>query len=246
MGGGRFRPFELEVGETDLWIGFDAKSAQVLSIDSVRDDLVHLIRRLRNEIIAVCEQYPAFLTSHTPIGAIKGKISNPVSPLIQMMLSAGVAAGVGPMASVAGAIAQAVGRYCKERWGVSEVVVENGGDLYVDVVSPLSVQVVAPASSLSGKVAVVVPPSVCPVGVCTSSGTAGHSHSYGKADAVMIVCKDASVADAWATSWCNKVQTVSDVQGICERIQTVEEILSAVVIVSDKIGLCGSLEVCAV
>lgn len=246
MGGGRFCSFELEVGESDLWIGFDTSSAKRLSIPEVQTELGHVVRKLRNEIIAYSERYPEFLTTHKPIQAINFESQAGIPEVIKSMLTAGIAADVGPMAAVAGAIAQEVGRYCDKRWGVSEIVVENGGDLYVDVTAPLSVQVVAPASPLSGKVAVVVPPRICPVGVCTSSATTGHSHSYGKADAVMIACKDAAYADAWATAWCNQVQSPSDIQGICERIQQVNDIISAVVVIADKVGLCGSLEVCAV
>lgn len=246
MGTGRFRSFELEVGETDLWLGFDARSAQGLSPSSVLDELGRLVRRLRNEIIAYAEYCPSFLTSYQPVQAIIMPDGRGTPKLIETMLAAGRLANVGPMASVAGAIAEAVGRYCKERWGLAEIVVENGGDLYVDVASPLSVQVMAPSSPLSGKVAVRVVPEICPVGVCTSSGTVGHSHSYGRADAMMVVCKDAATADAWATAWGNKIQGPGDIQDVCERIRNVGDILAAIVVVADKLGLCGSLEVCAV
>lgn len=246
MGAGRFRPFELEVGETDLWLGFDAESARNLPTSSVQNEVGKLVRRLRNEIIAYSEQCPSFLTSHTPVQAIVISDGTVLPELIQTMLAAGRLADVGPMAAVAGAIAEAVGRYCKERWKLAEVVVENGGDLYVDVASPLSVQVVAPSSPLSGKAAIRVVPEICPVGVCTSSGTVGHSYSYGKADAMMIVCKNAALADAWATACCNRIQRQSDIQDVCEQIREVGDIVAAVIVVADKIGLCGSLEVCAV
>jgi ApbE superfamily uncharacterized protein (UPF0280 family) len=246
MGAGRFRSFELEIGETDLWLGFDARSSADIPASEFQKPIAQFVRTLRNEIIAYHGEHTGFFTSHVPLPAIDSEASAPVAPIVLSMLSASAAAGVGPMAAVAGAIAEAVGRFCKERWNLEEVVVENGGDLYVDVSQPLSVRVFAPASPFADTLAVNILPDICPAGVCTSSGTTGHSFSYGKADAMMIVCRNAALADAWATAWGNRIHEPADVAQVCERIRAVKDILGAVAIAGDRMGVCGSLEVTAI
>ena len=89
------------------------------------------------------------------------------------------AAGVGPMASVAGAMAQAVGITLKQF--SDSVIVENGGDCYLDLSEETTVGIFAgPDSPFTGKIAIKLGPERFPIGICTSSGTVGHSLSFGK------------------------------------------------------------------
>ena len=116
-------------------------------------------------------------------------------PLLRTMLSAARLAGVGPMASVAGAIAQAVGAALKPH--SSSIIVENGGDCYLDMDEETTVGIYAgPRSPFSGKIGIRLTADVFPLGICTSSGTVGHSLSFGKADAVTVTARDAALADA--------------------------------------------------
>lgn len=234
MGGSRFTSFVLAVGESDLWIGY---TPALVAIDQVRSEAAHTLRRLRNEILTFPD--PTFLTSLVPLA--EGNL--PCSPFLSGMLQAARLSHTGPMASVAGAIAQEVGRHLKERFCLDEVVVENGGDLYIDILKELSVTLYAGDNSLSGKVSIVVDPFHSPIGVCTSSAKIGHSTSFGKADAVMVACKDAALADGYATSYCNKVETEDDVQVICNEMNAQGQILSALVLLDTKLALCGQLEV---
>jgi len=233
MGASRFSSVSLSVGESDLWIGYQPSS---IDSHSFTLEAARYLRKLRNEIL----NYPdkTFLTSYTPIVPKGG-----TTPFLDSMFKASLASGTGPMASVAGAVAQAIGIYLKETFGLTEIVVENGGDLYIDVLKELSVKLIAPKNALSGKLSLVVDPLHSPLGVCTSSGKIGHSHSFGKADAVMVACFDAALADAYATAFCNRVKIPRDVQEICNEMNQLPDILSAVVLLDDKLALCGRLEV---
>ncbi|AEV29681.1 hypothetical protein SpiGrapes_1887 [Sphaerochaeta pleomorpha str. Grapes] len=233
MGATRFNSVSLSVGESDLWIGFQPSSVDSHSFTL---EAARYLRKLRNEII----NYPdkTFLTSYSPISQ-KGV----ATPFLSSMFRASLASGTGPMASVAGAVAQSVGSYLKERFALTEIVVENGGDLYIDVLEELSVKLFAPGNALSGKLSLVVDPLHSPIGICTSSGKIGHSYSFGKADAVMVACFDAALADAYATAFCNRVKTPRDVQEICNEMNQLPDIISAVVLLDDKLALCGQLEV---
>ena len=250
MGLSRFASVGVAVGESDLWIGYSPSrvDAKALAAEATR-----LLRRLRNEILAYPD--PAFLSSFVPLKERKdakmhigkekaneiGIDSN--SPFIAGMLNASRLSGTGPMASVAGAIAQEVGSILKRRFALEEIVVENGGDLYIDVLKSLPVTLFAGENSLSGKVSLVVEPKHCPLGVCTSSAKVGHSHSFGKADAVMVACCDAALADGYATAFCNMVRVEADVERVANLMNGKGAIISALVILDTKMALCGELEV---
>jgi hypothetical protein len=234
MGHSRFASITFAVGESDLWIGYTPYSAdgKALALEGAR-----LLRKLRNEILSYPD--PSFLRSFVPLKEREEK----VSPFIAGMLRSSRLSGTGPMASVAGAIAQEVGMRLKKMFALEEIVVENGGDLYIDVLKSLPVTLFAGTNSLSGKVSIIVEPKHCPLGVCTSSAKVGHSYSFGAADAVMVACHDASLADSYATAFCNKVRVEADVKDVSEEMNGKEEILSALVLLDTKLALCGQLEV---
>jgi len=234
MGSSRFASITFAVGESDLWIGYAPSNvdAKDLAIEGSR-----LLRKLRNEILTYPD--PSFIRSFVPLK----ESSEEVSHFMKGMLTAAKLSGTGPMASVAGAIAQEVGSRLKKKFALDEIVVENGGDLYIDVLKSLPVTLFAGDNSLLGKVSIVVEPKHCPLGVCTSSAKVGHSHSFGAADAVMVACRDGALADAYATTFCNMVKEKIDVERVTQMMNDKVEILSALVLLDTKLALCGQLEV---
>ncbi|WP_342771868.1 MULTISPECIES: UPF0280 family protein [unclassified Methanoculleus] len=120
------------------------------------------------------------------------------------MARAAAGAGVGPMAAVAGAIAEA-GVEAMVTAGASFGLIDNGGDIALVSDREIKVGVFAGASSLSGRIAFRVPPEKEILGICTSSATVGPSISFGIADAVTVFAHDVAVADAWATAVCNRI-----------------------------------------
>ena len=234
MGLSRFASVTFAIGESDLWIGYAPSSvdAKALVIEGSK-----LLRKLRNEILSYPN--PLFLRSFIPLK----ERPEEASPFLESMLRSARLSGTGPMASVAGSIAQETGSVLKKKFQLEEIVVENGGDLYIDILTSLPVTLYAGDNSLSGKVSIIVEPKHCPLGVCTSSAKVGHSHSFGRADAVMVACHDASLADAYATAFCNRVREESDVRKVSEEMNNKEEILSALVLLDTKLALCGQLEV---
>ena len=63
-----------------------------------------------------------------------------------------------------------------------------------------------------------------------------------KADAVMIVCRDVKAADTYATAFANKIQTTGDIPECISQIRQRHDILAAIAIKDDKIGICGQFE----
>ena len=140
------------------------------------------------------------------------------------------------MSAVAGAFARETGRMLRREFGVGEVVVENGGDIYADVHRPLDVALFAGESPLSERVGLHIPGGAFPLGICTSSGTVGPSLSFGRADAVMIVCRDVLLADSYATAWANRVRTEEDTGSVVERACRVPEILGAMAVKGERLA----------
>ncbi len=180
--------------------------------------------------------HPGFIESYVPLP------TDPLAPaIVKRMLEAGDAAGVGPMAAVAGAISEYVGsRIASLCQG--EVMVENGGDIFLRILSPVTVSIYAGKSPLSGKVGVRLTPGKGPVSVCTSSGTLGHSRSFGQADAVTVTGCDCALSDAAATSAANLIQSRRDIARALEFLKGIKGISGAVVIKADAIGAFGDLE----
>ncbi len=150
-------------------------------------------------ILEYARTHPDFITSLSPLPE-----DGSAPEIVRRMLEAGRRAGVGPMAAVAGAVAEFALRAMLEA-GADEALVENGGDIAMFIARPVIIPVFTGPSSLKG-LGLKIRPSGRIMGLCTSSGTVGHSLSFGKADAAVVLAEDAALADAAATSLGNAVR----------------------------------------
>lgn len=230
MGLARFRAFTVEHLETDLWIGVDSSSYQ----HQMELFAIERVKKLRSELDLYIRKNPVFQDALSPI-----KIPDNVPAIAKEMAYAAGKAEVGPMASVAGAFSEMIGRDIVDKFGCKEIVVENGGDIWMKTIAPITLSIYAGDSPLSEKVGVEVPESYRSLGICTSSATVGHSLSFGRADAVMIACKNAALADAYATSYCNRVMKESDINHLLGQIEQRDDILCAAMIMGKTFGMKG-------
>ncbi len=198
-------------------------------------EAVDVLLEVRGSLEAYIDLHPDFAVSLVPLAAEPG-----APHLVREMIQAARITGVGPMAAVAGAIAQAVGK--KLVAIEDEVIVENGGDIYMCSQRDRVVALFAGNSPLSMKIGLKVRGIQMPIGVCTSSGRVGHSLSMGKAHSVTVVSSDAAVADAAATALANLVQGPSDMEGTLKRASRIPGVLGAVVICEDRLGAWGELD----
>ncbi len=144
------------------------------------------------------------------------------------------------MAAVAGALAEAAGLFLLNH--SPEVIVENGGDIFISVIEPVSVGIYAGNSPFAGKLALRVNPARGPLGICTSSGNVGPSLSFGKADAAVAVSPSTPLADAAATALGNMVKSPDDLEATLEFAKKIEGVTGALLIYRDKIAAWGDLE----
>jgi ApbE superfamily uncharacterized protein (UPF0280 family) len=219
--------FELTVKQTDLCIR-SRRNLKNKALDSV---LKH-----RGSLEAYIGRHPIFLTTLDPYQAEAG-----APAIVKEMARVSQLAAVGPMAAVAGAIAEAIGR---DLLAFSpEIIVENGGDIFLKISKKRLVGIYAGQSSFTKKIALEIMPRETPLGICTSSGTVGHSLSLGNADAVIVLSPSAALADAAATALCNIVKTADDIPQAIERAQGIEGLHGLVIIVGDKMGVWGKVRI---
>jgi len=220
--------FNVVVKETDLHIraSTNLKRKANKSVLKYRDALEKYI-----------ERHPSFLSSLEPL-----PVSEDAPHIVKAMAEAANRVGVGPMASVAGAIAEFIGN---ELLAFSpEIIVENGGDIYLKTLKKRVVGIYAGKSPLTGKIGLEINGEDTPLGICTSSGTVGHSLSYGKADAVIVLSKSATLADAAATAIGNLITQPSDIPNGIEFAKTIDGLQGVVIIEGDNIGLWGEVKIC--
>ncbi len=221
-------PFTVTVKETDLYIR---------ATSNLQRKARRLVLKYRRQLEQYIEQNPDFLISLKPL-----PVPARAPRIVLDMIEAGHQAGVGPMAAVAGAIAEYVGKELLDF--SSEIIVENGGDIYLKILRKRTVGVFAGDSPLTGKIGLEINPQDTPLGVCTSSGTVGHSLSFGKADAVVVVAVSASLADAAATAIGNRVSRPDDINGAIEFGQSIGGLKGIVIITGKNVGAWGDVKLC--
>jgi len=220
--------FEVKELETDLLVsaGKNLENAARQSVLNYREEIRSYIRKKRD-----------FLTSLEPINV---EIDAP--RIVKAMADAGRKASVGPMAAVAGAIAEFVGRDLLAY--TDEVIVENGGDIFIKTKVERTLGIYAGESSpFSGKLALEIPPSEEGLGVCTSSGTVSHSLSFGKADAALILSDDTALADAAATAVGNAVKNKDCIEKGIDLAKSIYGVKGVLIIVGDKLGSWGNIKI---
>ena len=215
--------------ESDLWIGVDRGSYSA----SMEADTYAMLVELRRSMDAYLLMDPAYKAALTPYDA-----GLEAPDILKEMSRTSHKTGIGPMSAVAGAVAKRVAEFL----GTKEVIVENGGDIYAKSSSDMDISVFAGQSPLSEKIGLHIPAADFPLGICTSSGTVGPSLSLGRADAVMIVCKDVLLADSYATAMANRIKTVSDLQTVIDRISNIPDILGAIAVKDDRMAITGRFE----
>ncbi len=229
---GDLRSFRVAVKETDLLIRVDAASYR----EDLPAGVEEVIYRGRLQLEAFIVERPDFRDTLKPWLA---PAQDPPPPLARRLIQAANPAGVGPMAAVAGAFAELAGEFLRAR--CREVLVENGGDIYILSHKKRRIAVLAGESPFSSRLALEVPPRATPWGVCTSSRS-GPSLSLGQADAAVILAENAPLADAVATAAANRVRGREDVEEAVAFAAAIPGVFGALVILGDTLGAKGRVK----
>ena len=219
--------FNISVEESDL---------QISAKTDLSEKARCFLKSCRQDIKDYIEGHPELLRSLVPI-----EPQDDAPQIIKDMCDAGKLAGVGPMAAVAGAISQHIGRELIS--DSEEIIIENGGDIFIRTKKERCIAIYAGDSIFSNKIGFKIPRDFGEGGICTSSGTIGHSLSFGKADAVAVVSKDVIIADAVATAVGNKVKNEDYIKKGLEFAMSIPEVEGVIIIVGHRIGAYGKIEI---
>ncbi len=218
--------YEAAYKETDL---FCCTSADLKAFIEER------ILFYRNQLEGYIRSRPEFLESLRPLAP------DTLAPkIVKEMLGASAAVGVGPMACVAGAVAEFIGRDIEA--SSDEYIIENGGDIFLRSRKERNVLIYAKDSPYSGKIGLRARPRETAYGVCTSSATVGPSLSFGRADAVCVIGLSSLFADGLATRLGNIVHKESDIPVALEEGRQFTGVIAILIILGKKLGVWGDID----
>jgi uncharacterized protein len=224
--------FEIKIQQTDL---------HILASADIRTEVRELIFQYRSHLESYLNTHPNFRNSLSP------QPNDPLAPpIIKKMLAAGKSCEVGPMAAVAGAIAEMVGETILGQGKCSELIIENGGDIFLAREKDIISSIFAGNSPISNQIGIKIPKEIMPTGLCTSSGTVGHSLSLGDADSVTVLAKSTALADAAATRLGNEMKPGISIDSVLNLGMSFAGVDGIVIIVGEKFGACGKIELISV
>jgi ApbE superfamily uncharacterized protein (UPF0280 family) len=193
------------------------------------------IKRHRRRLEAYIKTNPKFFHALEPVPA-------PSKPLVaKLMAEAAEKANVGPMAAVAGVLADLAVKDML-RAGCKVAVVENGGEISAMSNTPIDVAVAAGDEPLSKRFGFRL--TEFPIGVATSSGRFSHALSFGDAEAATVFCKNAGLADAAATAVCNVVKgedCQAAIQAGISKALSIQGVEGVLVIYKGSTGTAGKI-----
>ncbi|KPK97337.1 MAG: hypothetical protein AMJ95_09490 [Omnitrophica WOR_2 bacterium SM23_72] len=215
-------------GESDLLIFTDKP------LD--RSFIEKRLRLYRFAIEAYIQKDRRFATALKPL-----EVEITAPKIIKAMAFYAKRARVGPMATVAGAIAQFLGQDLLKK-NYKNVIIENGGDLFLKTTKMRLIGIYAGRSKIWNKLRLKIRPSDTPLGLCTSSGVLGHSLSFGNADSVTVLSRNACLADAVATTACNLVKTKKDLKKALRFIRSIRGVLGVVIFIKNNLMSWGRVQ----
>lgn len=214
--------------ETDL---------QILTDKPLEKDFVkEKIRLYRWDIENYINKDSRFLTALKPM-----EVELTAPAIVKEMSNSAKRANVGPMAAVAGAVAEFLGRDLLKK-GYKDVIIENGGDIFLKIRKSRHIGIYAGNSRLWNKLALTIKAKDTPLGVCTSSGTIGHSLSFGRADSVVIISRDTVLADSVATATANRVNSKADLGKAMDFARSIKGICGVIIIFKENLVSWGKIQ----
>lgn len=220
--------FQVVVGQTDL---------HLVARRDLAGAVGSFLHGLRAPLQAYIAAHPGFLESLVPVA-----VPADAPALVRDMAAAARACGVGPMAAVAGAIAQAVAdRFAPES---PDILVENGGDCYLHSTRPRTVALLAdPAGGPSLGLRLDAPDFPC--SLCSSSARIGHSLSLGAGDLAAVRAGNGALADAAATALCNLLRTRRDLDRVVAAAQAIPGVDGVFAQLGGAVAVWGAMELAA-
>lgn len=219
--------FQVVVEESDL---------HVVASHDLAAAIADYVGHLRGEIKAWVRIHPNFRTSLVPV-----PLPAHAPECIRRMSEGAAIMGVGPFATVAGLIAQMTAEAFVEQ--SPNIIIENGGDTYLYSTKDRVVGILFDPTE-GTRIGIVVTAQHSPVSLCASSAHIGHSLSFGQGDLAVVRSRNASLADAAATAFCNQLRSAVDIDRVLRRAETLapQGIEGVFVQCQGRMGIWGNME----
>ena len=201
------------------------------AFDLVTRTVVEERRRLERYIAG----QPEFQTALVPV-----VLQDNAPEVARRMAAAADLTGLGPMASVAGTLAQ-LGVEAAQAAGCREAIVENGGDIFIHSDTTVTIGIYAGNNAIGNQLAFCIPPEDLPLSLCSSSSKMGHSLSFGQCDLATVVARDGALADSAVTLVCNLIRSEGDLMPVLGDVGTIKGISGIFAVKNGKVGMWGHL-----
>ena len=218
------KKFVVKVKETDIL---------VFAEKNLKKEIEEEVKKQREILERYIKIHPEFYFSFSPVEVESNE------EIIKLMSLSSKLTKTGPMASVAGAIAEIIGR--KFLPLSEEIFIENGGDIFLNLKNEVKIGIYAGKSPFSMKIGIKIKREN-PVGIATSSGTVGHSFSYGDADAVTVISNSSAFSDGAATYFGNLIKGKIDKELIEREINDFPFIEGMLIIREKELFVWGKIE----
>jgi ApbE superfamily uncharacterized protein (UPF0280 family) len=218
------------IGESSILVKTDFHETAEAAFQTITQNRVELEKYVR--------AFPEFLLTLDPL-----RVSQDAPEIVVRMSQAAEKANVGPMASVAGALADLATEEMT-RQGAKIAIVENGGEISIRSEVKVDVAIYSGESPISGRLGFRILPHELPLGLATSSGTVSHALSFGFADSATVIADNAALADAAATAVCNAVEDEDleiSIQKGLKVASTIQGVRGALIVRDDHVGMVGRL-----
>lgn len=203
------------------------------------------IQVARRQLLADRIILQKFVKAHPDwLKALNPVLSKDPPLIVKRMEEAAEKAQVGPMAAIAGALADRMQEEMIQQVQVKTAVVENGGEIAVNSTTDIIIGLYVLTTALKANLGFRFKGENPPLGIGTSSGQFGHAISFGEADAVTIFAADAALGDAAATRVCNSVTGPDHekaVQASLEIIDEIEGVSGAFIVRGKFVGQKGKI-----
>ncbi len=212
---------------------FNWKGAGYRISSSMTISIINEIKAQRKQLEDYIAEHPVFKTALIPVS-----VTSEAPEIARWMQRVSEKVNIGPMAAVAGAIAEFAARAALTL-GATEAIVDNGGDIFIASDEEVNVGLFAGNNRISDELVLVIPPSCMPLAVCSSSSLMGHSMSLGRCDLATVVARDTALADAAATRACNLVKEEADIHPALETIMDIQGIMGVLIVKNGRTGMVG-------
>ncbi len=221
--------FEISYKESDIFVSTSTAFDKNIAFD--------VLKKYYREIEDYIRVNPLFMSSFSPLD-----VDERAPDIVKDMLECSSITGIGPFACVAGAIALYVGNEILHH--VDEIIVENGGDIFLKINNDKIIGVYLGERFGTEEVSLKIKKRDYPFGIASSSAHMGPSLNFGNADLVMVVAKDAILADGFATALSNRVRTQQDINDILDEAKNNSFLEGLLIAFDSKLFLWGQIEVC--